>query len=309
MSLLTKAILGTLLLATGGCASAGRTAAWEKQPAAAAEPQPATEGGEAPAENPALAEARALWEQRDDKAKLEAAIAKWEAVVQAEPTHAEALTSLSRAYYFLVDGFLNIEAPENIEEIRLEYHTKGADMGERALLVADPAFDKTMRAGGDFIEAIGKIETPAVPAAYWYCTNLGRFAVTKGLSAKLFYKDRISSAMLRIKAIAPDYFYAAADRYLGAFYAALPGIAGKDLDKSAVHFKSALEKAPAYLGNKVVQAEFLAVELDDQAMYEKLLGEVLKGADGDDPNVAPENRAAKRSAKKLLVEEEIDDRF
>lgn len=309
MTVFTRSTLGALLLLTaGGCASAGRTAAWEKAAPPPAEAQPTT-GGEAAVENPAMAEAQALWEQRDDKAKLLSAIARWEAVVKQEPGNADALVALSRAYYFLVDGFLNIEAPQDIEEVRLEYHTKGADMGERALLAVDPAFDKTMRAGGDFIEAIGKIDKPAVPAAYWYCTNLGRFAVAKGLSAKLFYKDRIASAMQRIKAIAPDFFYAAADRYLGAFYAALPGIAGKDLDKSAVHFKSANEGSPQYLGNKVVQAEFLAVELDDQAMYESLLNEVLKGADGDDPNVAPENRAAKRSAKMLLTAEAIDDRF
>ena len=115
--------------------------------------------------------------------------------------------------------------------------------------------------------------------------------------------------MMRIQAIAPDYFYSAADRYLGAFYSALPSIAGKDLDKSAAHFKLAIAKSPHYLGNKVVKAEFLAVELDEQAMYEALLNDVLQGADGDDPNVAPENRAAKRAAKQLLSEESIDDRF
>ena len=291
-------------LGSAGCASAGRQAAWEKEPVTTA-PAPAPKEEVTP-----LAEqAAAHWAKRDDKAALQKAIDTWEALVAKDPQNHEALTMLARAYYFLVDAHLVNEQLEDIEELQLELHTKGADYGERALMVLEPEFERTMREGGDFIEAMKKIDPKSISAAYWYCTNLGRFAVAKGISAKLFYKDRVSAAMTRIREMDPKYFYAAGDRYLGAFYAALPGIAGKDLDKSATHFAEARKNGPAYIGNLVVQAEFLAVEQDDRESYEKLLKEALAAPDGDDPNIAPENRAAKRAAKRLLAPEVMDDTF
>jgi hypothetical protein len=211
----------------------------------------------------------------------------------------------------LVDAHFNNESPlpENIDEVRLEYHQKGADAGEQALVYLEPEFERTMRESGDFEAAMKQIRPGSVEAAYWYCTNLGRFAVAKGLAAKLFYKDRVSGAMHRIRELDAKFFYGAADRYLGAFYAALPGIAGKDLDKSEQHFRSAKTLGPAYLGNYVIEAEFLAVEQGERERYVQLLQSVLKASGGEDPNIAPENRASKRTARRLLTQPEIDDRF
>ena len=71
--------------------------------------------------------------------------------------------------------------------------------------------------------------------------------------------------------------------------------------------EASVQQAPEYLTTRVLQAEFLAVELDDQQMYRKLLDEVLAAPDGDNPDIAPENRAAKRRAKRML--ENIADVF
>lgn len=287
-------VLVSLLGLSTACASAGREAAWEK-----GDTIPAT--GTSTSGAAALIEAaNAAWAQRDDKAQLLVAIEKWEAAAKADPKNAEPQVWLSRAYYFLVDGHLNNEEPADLEQQRLELHQKAVDWGERALILLDPKFEETMRAGGEFEKAIALIEKPAVPAAYWYCTNLSRFANAKGLSARLFYKDRVKAAMTRIKEIDPAFFYAGPDRYFGAFYAALPSIAGKDLKKSEEAFKAAQGLAAEYLPTKVVQAEFLAKELDDREMYERVLNEVLAGGDTDNPDIGPENRAAKRAAQRML---------
>ena len=288
-------VLLSILALSSACASAGRKAAWETEGGAGVGTKTSTAGATA-----MLEAASAAWAQRDDKAQLNMAIEKWEAAAKADPKNPEPMVWLARAYYFLVDGHLNNEEPENLETLRLELHQKAVDWGERALLLLDPKFEETMRAGGEFEKAISLIEKPAVPAAYWYCINLSRFANAKGLSARLFYKDRVAAAMRRIKEIDPSYFYAGPDRYFGAFYSALPSIAGKDLKKSEEHFKAAQEVASEYLSTKAVQAEFLAKELDDREMYERLLGEVMAGGDTENPDIAPENRAAKRAAQRML---------
>jgi hypothetical protein len=246
-----------------------------------------------------MEEADALWQKRDNRADLEKAIAVWEEIVKSDPNQAEAYVRLSRAYYFLADGHLALD-PNTKEEEELAVYTKGVNAGEQALLRMEPDFEATMRAGGEFEDAIGKISVKGVPPAYWYCVNLGRFATKKGLSTRLYYKDKLKAAMEKIQSLDPKYFYGAADRYLGSFYSVLPSIAGKDLDKSKVHFDAALAAAPEYLTTRVVKAEFLAVELDDETMYRSLLDEVLKGQETDNPDIAPENRAAKRRAQKML---------
>ncbi len=292
---LTLALAGLV----AGCASAGRTAAWER-PAADAEA-----AAEAGADTDGLvAEAEAHWASRDEKGRLEQAIATWEKVVAADPKNADALVKLARAHYFLADGFLALEEDSAAE---FEVYKKGVDYGERALLLLEPGFEADMRAKRSFEEAIQKIGVDGISAAYWYCTTLGRFASKQGLSERLYYKDKLKTAMERILELDKTFFYGAADRYFGAFYSLLPGIAGKDTKKSAAHFEKSVEIAPEYLSTKVVKAQFLAKELDDEEMYRSLLEEVLAAPDGDNPDIAPENRAAKRTAQKMLAE--IDQVF
>lgn len=289
-----------LVLTSFACASAGRQAAWEKQGGAQGT-QTSTMAGAA-----ALQQAEEAWNGRDDRAKLEQAIEAWEKAIGERPNDAETMVKLARAYYFLVDGHVALEKGD-VNDQKLTLHQKGVDWGEKALLIVDPKFGEKMRGGAEFEDAIKEINKEAIPAAYWYCTNLSRFALAKGLSARLFYKDRVAAAMSRIMELDRPFFHAAADRFFGAYYSALPGIAGKDTVKSAEHFEKAIGMAPHYLPNKLLKADFLAVELDDEEMYRKLLKEVLDGADGDDPDYAPENRAAKRHAQRLM--ETVGDRF
>lgn len=296
------AYIGAMFAASGlaACASAGRTAAWEKQQGSADATKTSTSATAA-----MMSEAMGHWDKRDDKAELKAAIASWEKVVAEDPKNAQALTWLSRANYFLADGFMAVEgAPADAE---FAVYQKGVDYGERALLVIDPGFEQQMRAEAKFEDAIGTIEKPAATAAYWYAANLARFASKKGLSERLFYKDKLRATMERIVEVDPTIFYGGADRFLGGYFAALPGIAGRDLDRSAKHFEASLKAAPGYLGTKIVKAQFLAVAKDDEDMYRALLDEVIAADPEVIPEVGPENRAAQRTAKKML--EDIDDVF
>lgn len=293
-------VVPVIAISLVACSSPGRVAAWEKEGGARSGTTTSTSATAGLDEK-----ARSLWAQRDDKAKLEEAIAVWEELVEKNPEDAEALTMLSRANYFLADGFLAIEGAPEEEEFRV--YQKGVDYGERALLILEPGFEEMMRNDAKFEEAIATIGEKGIRPAYWYAVNLGRFASKQGLSQRLYYKDKLKATMQRILELDRPFFYGAADRYFGAFYAILPSIAGKDLDKSAMHFDESLEIAPEYLSTKVVKAQFLAVELDDEDMYRSLLEEVMNGEATDNPDIAPENRAAQRTAEKMM--KEIDEIF
>lgn len=293
-----KVLVGLgLALMTGfsvACSSPKRVAAWEKAPVDA----PAAGTSTVTAGSPARDEALEAWKKRDDRQELTRAIAALERVVEQNAGDAEALTMLARAHYFLADGFLALEAGQEKQELAV--YQKGVDYGERALLLLEPGFEEKMRGGAKFEDAIKGISEKGMPAAYWYAVNLGRFATKQGLSARLYYKDKLKATMERILELDPKFFYGAADRYFGAFFAILPSIAGKDLNKSAQHFDRSLELAPEYLSTRVVKAQFLAVERDDEQLYRSLLNEVLQAQDTDNEDIAPENRAAKRTAEKML---------
>lgn len=287
------------------CNRAGRQAAWE----VAVENPPVGTSSVAPnvtAIAALEAQAEADWKNRDDRAAVMKAIEAWERVVAEGPKNPDALIRLSRAYYFFADAYLSLESRDDNTD--LQTFEKGVNAGEKALLQLEPEFEKKMRENPDaFEDAIATIGARGVPAAYWYCANIGRFATRKGLQAVIFYKARVEQVMLRVIELQEDYFHAGPQRLLGVLYAAVPSMAGKDFNKSREHFDRARTLAPEYLSTWVVEAQFLAVQLEDKAMYQQLLKTVLNAPEGDDPEIVPENRAAKRAAEKLL--KEINDQF
>lgn len=244
-----------------------------------------------------IAEGDALWKERGDKAKLQAAINKWETVA-AQTADADLFSKISRAHYLLGDGFHALEG--NTEQRDSEYQL-GLDWATKALKIAAPEFAKAMAEGKKHSDSITLATKDAVPAAYWYATNLGKWAASRGFATRLRYKDDIKATMMHIKSLEELYFYAAPYRYLGSFEALTAGLAGGSLEKSEEHFKKGVELAPNYLGTKVLWAEYLTVKKQDKVMFKKLLDEVLAADAMVDPEVAPENKIEQEKAKKLLA--------
>lgn len=303
------------------CASAGRSSAWEKpgwegeSVRGEAEAGAETERGAPVDVERALEEAEEHWAARDDRAALLRAIELWEAVLRADGRNLRALTRLARAHYFFVEAHLAEESraaksrsrDEELE--RIEHYRRGADAGELALVILEPDFARTMRESGDFVEAVGYLRPDAVEAAYWYFANLGSFALAKGLSEKLFYKDRVAAGLDRLRELDAPFHWGAPDRSLGVLYAALPNYAGKDLDRSQQHFHAAAALGPGYLRTYVLEAELVAVQLGERERYVELLQAVLAAPVGDDPDMVPENRMAQRAAQRLLSVAEVEARF
>lgn len=293
-----RALAVSSTLALAGCATT-YNAKWEEKPAAAAAAQVAPTD-----ETKALiAEGDALWAERGDKAKLQAAIAKWEAAAEKAPD-AELFAKLSRGHYLLGDGFFALE--KNDEAKDAEYQ-KGLDWATKALKLAAPDFAKAMADGKKHAEAIALAPKEAVPSMYWFATNLGKWAAGKGFATRLKYKDDIKATMEKVKGYDENYFYAAPWRYFGSFEALTAGLAGGSLDKSETNYKKSVELAPNYLATKVLWAEYLCTKRQDKATFKKLLDEVLAADAKVDPAIEPENRIEQEKAKRLLAQ--IDDKF
>jgi hypothetical protein len=275
-----------------GCA--GRKAAWEEGQSTGGQV-----GGDVASH---VTQGDAHWEKRNDPNEIRAAIASWEKAAKADPKNLDVLVKLTRANYFLADGYLRANDKEY-----LKYCDIGVKWGEKAMQAASPEFEKKMREGAKLPDAVKVIPKEGVPAMYWYATALGSWAKRKSFAVLLGQKDNVRAIMTHVLELDPNYFYGGPHRYFGVFYAVAPAFAGGDLKKSKEHFEKSLQISPNYLGTKVRWAEELAVKEQDEATYDKLLNEVLAAPDDAIPELKPEIMVDKQKAKELLADKE--DKF
>ncbi|MBX7117162.1 MAG: TRAP transporter TatT component family protein [Myxococcaceae bacterium] len=268
-----------------GC-SAGRNSAWEG-------PKEVQSSAQAAPADKLIAEGDEAWKNRNDAASVEKAIASWEGAVAANPNDTETLAKLPRAYYFLADAYYRGS------DKYLDTFEKGVSAAERAMATSNPEFKKIVTSGGSVEDAAQKLTPKEAESAYWYASSLGKWARAKGFSTVLGNKDRIKAVMGKVLEVKPDLFHGGPDRYWGGYYAVAPGFAGGDMEKSKKHFESSLQLAPYYLGTKVLMADVYAVKVQDRALFDKLLDEVLAAPDDINPDLIPETRAEKVKAKEL----------
>jgi tetratricopeptide (TPR) repeat protein len=291
----------TLALTFLGACGTGRTSQWESKPTptAGAAAAPAGAAGAAGGD---VAAGDAAWAARGDRAQAEAAISSWEKAVSARPEDGETLSKLARAYFFLADAHLRKQGPKS--DLYLATFEKGVAAAERALAAVSPAFKERVTKGDKVEEAIQVVGREGLEAMYWYSANLGKWARAKGFATTLGNKDRVKGVMTRALAIDPSFFHAAPHRYFGAFYAVAPGFAGGDMDKSKEHFEKSLQLAPTYAGTRILMAETYATKKQDQALFDRLLAEVLATPDNVIPGLEPETRVEKEKALELKAKRE-----
>jgi hypothetical protein len=306
--------LALALVLAGGCK--GRTAAWEAKDTKT----PAGDGASGGATTGTPLEAgRAAWEGRGaGKEKVLEAIAAWEQALGCTagttspdqrcsnpPTtkeNTEVLAMVTRAYYFYADGFLRGD-----EKAYLDFMNRAVWWGERALIAASPEFGEKMRNKGKYHEVIGVVGIEGLPAMYWYATALGKWARASGFSVLVGQKDNIKATMTRALELDENFYHGGPHRYFGAFYAVAPGFAGGDPVKSQEHYDKALAIAPYFIGTKVLMAENLATKLDDEAMFDRLLEEVLAAdLSAVPPEILPEMTVEQQKARELQ-KQKIDE--
>jgi len=246
-----------------------------------------------------LKEAKKNWDNRDNKESLEKALASFGKLSKSTKDNFDYLVYLTRGYYFLAD------AHYTDMEMKKKYWEVGTSYGEKAM-ATNSAFAKAMTEGEKIEDHLDKLSKKEVPAMYWTAANLGKWAKNTGITATLKYKNRIRTLASQVEKLDPKYFYGAAFRYFGAYYAVAPGFAGGDMNKSKKSFQKAISIAPAYLGTYVLYADLYAVKKGDKKLFKDNLNKVLKMGLGPKA-LHPENKVEKMKAKKLL--EQMDDKF
>lgn len=246
-------------------------------------------------------QANALWEGRADRAKAEQAVKLWEEAAALDSTRADIQLKLTYGYYFLANAHVRWD-DENEGALKALYE-KGVKAGRNAVWLTSPDFAARIKKGEKWEAAVKTVDATAVAGLYWYATNMGKWALLDGFTTILREKDHIAATMERLQTLEPGFFHGAPHRYFGVYRTKIP-FPGGDPPASRKHFEAALALAPNYLDTKVLFAEAYAVKVQDEALYDKLLKEVLAAPDDVLPGLEPENANAKRVAKKMLDEKD-----
>lgn len=249
--------------------------------------------GDASAADSIKAEADALWAERGDKAKLQAALTKYEQAYAANPTNQELTVKLTRGYYFLGD------AHESDQDAKMAQWDTAIGWGKKCMALNKDFTALLDKGDEDEATAVRATTKDDVPCMYWMATALGKWAKANGIAKSLKHLPTVKAFIGRVSELDPTYFHAASDRYWGAYYSVIPSFAGQDLDKSKAHFDKSISAAPEYFGTKVLMAENLAVKQQDQAMFDKLLDEVIAGDAAAVPAITPENTVEQAKANAL----------
>jgi len=244
------------------------------------------------------------WKGRTKAAQIRVAITTWNRALAITPKDAETRIKLSRAYYFLGDGYLR-QDDEKEEEMKAMC-LKGMKEAEIALALKVPKYRKDFCSEKTFAQSIATADKSAVPAMYWSATNLGKWGLEEGLTTILKYKNDIKAMIDRVETLQPTYFYHAPYRYFGVYWTKIPVFRG-DEAKSKAAFTKSIAGSPQYLATKVLMAERFCTKWKDPKLFVKLLTEVAAFDLSSAPELAPENAIEKMKAKELY--EDADTYF
>ena len=246
-------------------------------------------------------EAEAAWNNRSDKAQLQASLQKYEKIVAGDPKDRDALYHLLRGYYFMGDGH------ETEKDAKLAVWEKAIGWGKLCLALNTDYTALLAKGDEDEATAARAFTKDDVPCAYWISSALGKWAKGSGITVTLRHLPTVKAVMTRVGELDPSYFYNGPDRYWGAYYGAIPSFAGQDLPKSKEMFDKSLAAAPNYLGTTVLLAEIWAAKTGNRAEFERALNWVIAQPADVIPEVKAEAEAEQRKAKALLAN--IDEYF
>jgi len=257
--------------------------------------------GDAAAEKAA---AEAAWADRANTASLVKSIEHWKKATAIDPADAATYERLARAHYFYADGHLRFDEDKE-DEMMLAFE-QGTHFAELAMRANSPKFRAKVCADSSIEDAVDVVGKESVPAMYWYATNLGKWALAKGLLTALKYKDDIFAMMTKVAALDSNYFYGASDRYFGAYYTKIP-FPGGDLELSKKHFEAAKAINNNYFATHTLMADLWASKSGDRETFETALKFVLDTPSNVIPELIPEQEVEKKKAAILM--EDIDVLF
>lgn len=244
----------------------------------------------------AIAAGDRAWSARADPGQLDAALAAFRKAASLRPDDPDTELRLARAEALRALG----SNGNGNGEARAAWDACSR-AAERALRAVAPTFAEAIDRGDDPVGAAARVEAGGAEPLYWLAVGRLRVAQATGPMAVMVTKDVVLGLLERVVALEERVDRAGAHRVLGALRAALPAAAGGGVARSKEHFEKARALAPEDPFRPVMQAETLAVLLQDSSWFDALLAEVNARDPKAEPALAAEILAAKKLAAALAA--------
>ncbi len=188
------------------------------------------------------------------------------------------------------------------------FYDRGTRYGKRALATKGKMREALSSPVPRMEKELAKWGEKDVPTLFWAAFSWGNWVnLHRDEPTAIVDMPRIQAIVERVVKLDPAYNYGAALSFLGAIHAIRPSMLGGDPERAREYFNRAMDIAPNYLMNKVMAAQFLAVQVQDRTLFIKLLRGVL----ACDAAALPEQRLANELAQRraALLLERVDEYF
>ncbi|MEJ2059750.1 MAG: TRAP transporter TatT component family protein [Gammaproteobacteria bacterium] len=244
---------------------------------------------------------------QDDPATVREALPSYlvmvDGLIANDPRNPKLLASGAQLYSAYASWF--VTKPERLQRLT----ARGKDYGQRALCAVDETVCRALNGRTDqFVAAVDKLDKDQVPAAYaaavawaaWLQARRGDWNAIADL-------PKITALFRRVVILEPGYDQGGAYQYLGIIDSLLPPAMGGQPAVAKQDFEQAVAFSKGRnLMAKVMYARYYAPLVQDKALYEKLLHEVL-AATPQAPGFTLTNVMAQQQATQLL--KDVDRHF
>ncbi|MEK6608257.1 MAG: TRAP transporter TatT component family protein [Myxococcota bacterium] len=250
---------------------------------------------------------------------LPAQIKMVDAFLEVSPRNEELLAlgaqaSAEYAFGFVEDAMEVAAAtdPDRAQELRRRaraLYLRGMKLGLRILAEEDDRFPGVFY-GPDapLREAVAELDEDAVAGLFWTAFGLGG-AINLGKDEPwlIAWLPKVEILMARVEKLDESFHHAGPLLTFGAFWASRTPMFGGNPELGKKYFERAIAREPAFQMTKVLYARTYAVQTQNRALYQKLLGEVLAANVDAAPEIRLANLLARKRAKRYLAE--VDDLF
>ncbi len=221
-----------------------------------------------------------------------------EVFLKNDPENTRLLRLASEAYSSYALAFL-----EDTDKARArEFYERGRNYAFRILRQEKDfarALDGTL---DDLKEVLATKDRSDVPAVFWAAFGWGS-AIYLNLTSPDAIADlpRAEALMDFVARTDSTYYFGGADVFLGTLYGSKPRLFGGDPAKARAHFEKALRiNRGEFLMTYVYYARSVAVQTQDEALFDSLLMKVIQAPAGTLAGARLANQVARKKAESLL---------
>ena len=236
---------------------------------------------------------------------IPASLKMLEGLLRDDPENETLLNNLAEGFCGYAFSFVEDADPERASRLYL----RGRGYAER-LLVANGAPEQlTGQNPEQFKNTLKTLDADHLPGLYWMGQCWAGWLMLNLDDLQAFVAiSKVEAILQKTLALDESYHYAGPHLLLGAFYGGRSKMLGGKPGKARGHFEQCIALTQnKFLMAKVLYAKTYAVQMQDRALFKKLLGEVMAAPADILPDQQLANAVAKRKAHKLL--ESADDLF